>query len=217
MSDLVISGGASYLSGTADTLDLVTLAEAKAALAGITNANTTWDSELAAYITAVSRRFDELCGPIVVRTITDERHDGSTTSIFLRHPPVFTVTTVTEYSNTTAQVLAAETFAVNTSYDYLLDARLGIIHRRASASGTRFAPTGVKVTYVAGRYATTATVDRQFKLAALITLAHIWRKENGGGSDIRGAEGDTGFLPGFAIPNMALELVKGELRGPTVA
>lgn len=216
MPDVIPDVGA-FIDATADTLDVVTLAEAKAGLNRPTS-ETDFDAEIAAYITAISRLLDDLCGPIVRRTVTDERHSGGTQLLFLRQTPVYTITSVTEYSNTTAQALTAETFTANTAYDYLFDTNLGTLTRRSSTTDTPFAATAVKVTYVAGRYADTATVDRRFKLAAVICLSNIWKHEQGGGSVDRGAfEGDIGGLPGYLLPNAAMELIRGDMRGPSVA
>ncbi len=54
-----------------DTLDVISLAEGKSAV-GITTGDTSQDTALAQKITAVSRRIDRLCGPVVQRTVTDE-------------------------------------------------------------------------------------------------------------------------------------------------
>lgn len=205
----------------ADVLDLVTLAEAKNAI-NLTAASQ--DVELAAYVTAVSRRLDDLCGPIVVRTVT-EQHAGGGSTLFLRQAPVSptaatTVTTVTEYSGGTPQVLTAESLTVNGAYGYQFDARLGVITRRAGWATTTFGTQTVVVVYQAGRYATTATVDAKFKQAAAMMLAHLWRREQGAGTVTFNEFGtnDAGGTPsGFAIPNAVIELLQYELRSPAVA
>lgn len=217
MAQDVWPGLGTYTDPTADTLDLITLAEAKAAvnMASVS----TWDSELATYVTAVSRRFDDLCGPIVQRTITAELHNGGTEALRLRYWPVVSVTSVTEYAYTTGTALAAETNTTKTAADYLLDAESGLLYRRSSGSSTVFATGGrnVAVTYVAGRYSNTATVGRQFKQAAIITLANIWRKEQGGGTETFGTPTiSEGTLPGFAIPNAALDLIGLHRRPLTI-
>lgn len=168
----------------ADTLDVLTLAEGKSAV-GIASADTSQDTPLAAKITAVSRRLDRLCGPIVQRTITDEVHPGGCPSIRVRRWPVASFTTVTEYDATAAQVLTAEDFDTQPTEGYLPErwestptaVFNGMIWRRASGYGSWF-PTGpeaVKVTYVGGRASATSAVDAVFKEAAGIALKNVWR------------------------------------------
>lgn len=205
----------------ADTLDVISLTEGKSAL-NIQSSDTSQDTELAAYITAVSRRLDELCGPIVKRTITAEEYPGGGGAIHLRHAPVSvnsttTITSVSEYSSGTATALTAETLAASTSYDYRFDATTGLLSRRASWSDTNFGSQRVVVTYAAGRYANTAAVDAKFKQAASIMLAQLWRKEQGvGGSATFGVQAETG-IPTFSVPNAVLELLGDELRPPSLA
>lgn len=215
MADLVVSGLGAAVAAGADTLDVITLAEAKLA-AKIGASVTTYDGNLAMLITAVSRRFDTLVGPVVIRTVTAETHNGGKTKIQLHYRPVSSVTTVTEYNNLASATLTAESNTAKTANNYSVDLDSGIIYRRASnydkafASGRR----NVAVTYVAGRAADTASVDARFKEAAKITVAHIWRPEQG-----FSAVGDGEFVvpAGFAVPNQALELIADDLVGPMVA
>lgn len=196
-----------------DLLDVLSLPEAKQEL-NLSEAIGDYDIALNVYVTAISRRLDEMVGPIVFRTIAGETHDGGCISIqpFLR--PVSTITTVTEYWFTTPTVLAAETNTTKTGNDYLYDDRAATIYRRSSGSDALF-PEGrrnVAITYVTGRYATTALVDAKFKRAAGIILAHLWRADRGGGTQ---TFGDLADVPiGFAIPRRAEELLGDELRAP---
>jgi hypothetical protein len=199
----------------ADPLDVLSSDEAKR-LVSISASNTDQDAELEVFITAVSRRLDELVGPIVVRTFTAEPYNGGCLSIRLLHAPVSSFTTVTEYNGTTAQVLTAETNAAKTANNYLWDSTLGRLYRRASGNDAYF-PAGrknVTVTYVAGRAATTAAVDEKYKRAAGIILAHLWRADRGSGSE---TFGEYSYPVGFAIPNRALEILGDELRAPLIA
>lgn len=199
----------------ADPLDVLTLAEAKAEV-GIT-AGSTYDTQLEQLITAISRRLDDVCGPIITRTVTDELHNGGGNWIRVKYRPIATVTSITEYRYTTAQALAAETLTTKSSNDYLLDdARVGRLFRRTGGSDSTF-PCGrrnVALTYTAGRG---ATADQRFKEAARICLKHLWRAENTTGSATFGpADPLEPFVPGvptFAIPRAALELIADELLG----
>ncbi len=199
----------------ADPLDVVTLDEAKR-LITINASNTDQDAELETFITATSRRIDELCGPVVIRTLTNEAYNGGCNSIRLKYAPVSSFTTVTEYLNTAATVLTAETNTVKTSTNYLWDSTVNRLYRRSSGQDFYF-PAGRKnvvVTYVGGRATTTAAVDDKFKRAAGVILAHLWRADRGSGNE---TFGDYSYPVGFAVPNRALEILGDELRAPLVA
>lgn len=203
----------------ADLLDVLSIADARDEV-GIGVGVATYDAKLEPLVTAISRRLDSVCGPIVNRTLTDELYTGGRSSIWLKNRPVSSVTTVTEYTGTTAQILTAETNAAKTANNYLLDdTRTGRLLRRMSGCDTCF-PTGrrnVAVTYVAGRAATTSVVDRRFAEAARICLKHLWRAENSVGTVTFGpANPLEPFIPGvptFAIPRAALELIADDLIG----
>lgn len=204
----------------ADTLDLLTLAEAKTAL---NMSGSTHDTELAQWITAISRRIDKLCGSVVQRTVSSETLDGGTSSIRPVKAPISSVTTLTEYSGTTATVLTAETNASKPDDSYMLESYGGdwdwVIRRRAGNTDGTFAVgrRNIDLAYVGGRYADTASVDAKFKLAAGAILRRLWQREQGAwarGADPfevgAGGMGTVGFFK--AVDPMVTELLHEELR-----
>jgi hypothetical protein len=205
----------------ATAIDLVSLDEARAAL-NVQDVDWSLDSELESYITAVSQRLDDLCGPIVKRTVTDEQYPGGGRSIVLRQAPASPtaaseIISVTEYASGTAQTLTAEGLTTSTATDYDFDPTTGILHRRSTWSDGTFGAQRVKVTYLAGRYDDTFSVAPKFKQAAVIMLSHLWRAEQGvGGSSTFGVQEATG-IPTFGVPNAVLELLADERRAPAVA
>lgn len=200
--------------------DLLTLDEAKAAL-NIPLADTTFNDELALYVTAVSQRLDDFAGPIIKRSIADETHDGGDQYIFPIQTPVATVGEVIEYSAGTSTTLTGETNLVAGTY-FLEGAGThnSRIRRRATWSDTWF-PAGrgnVVISYVAGRFDSTADVSPKFKQAAAKTLSWLWRGDQGAGTATFGAvEGTSLFGLGFALPNAVVELLAYERRPPVVA
>lgn len=196
--------------------DLVTLTETKKALK--LDQSGTHDGLLAAWITAVSLRVDELCGPVVIRTITDELHDGGSNLIFPRYLPVATVTTLAEYdSNGVATTLTAEDYDTKPADGYLLDGEL--IRRRSSGTDYLFVwgRRNVRLTYTAGRAASTSAVSEQFKRAALIILAHMWREEHGQAAQGFTPNGDIVTVgAGWAIPRRARDLLGNQMRPSAV-
>ncbi len=192
--------------------DLVTLGETKAALRLPSNAS---DGLLAAWVSAVSVRVDELCGPVVNRTITDEFHDGGWPSIYPRFVPVSSVTSLSEYDSAgTVTALSAEDYDTKPSSAFLVDGE--VIRRRSSGSDATFVlgRRNVRLTYVAGRVANTAAVTEQFKRAALVVLRHMWSQEHGQPGPTYGV-GDGELVvvgAGWAIPRRARDLLGNEMR-----
>ena len=160
----------------ADTLDILTLPEAKTAL-NIDALNVDHDDEIAQHVTAISRIIDDECGPVVQRTITAELHDGGGASIVLRHAPVASVTTLREAAGSTITTLTAVGFG-ETGDGYSL--KDGVLSRRFGGSVSSWTSgNALEVTYVAGRYASTAAVDAKFKAAAAAILRRLWKREAG--------------------------------------
>ena len=181
------------------------------------------DEFIGIWVPAISRRIDELCGPVVIRTVTDERHDGGSGVVWLRRSPASSITTVTEYLDGTATVLSAEEDTTMPSDGYLLET-LGVtsfLYRRIAGRDASF-PTGrnnVKVTYEAGRYADTASVDAKFKMTAAAILRRLWSREAGawaaGGDPFAEAgQGQVRFHK--TVDPMVREFLSDELRPPVV-
>lgn len=203
------------------TLDVLTLAEAKAALN--LSGTTAHDAELPGWITAVSLRFDELIGPVVRRTVTAEKHNGGDQRIFLRNHPNTSITSITEYAGTVATVLTAETIASKPADAYLVedyepDPTLlsNIVWRRSSDADSSF-PLGrknVEVTYVAGRFADTASCDERAKKAAALMLINLWRSQQDSSGNVGEFDVPQNNFPTFAIPRAVRQMYDGEIQDP---
>jgi hypothetical protein len=190
----------------ADTLDVITLAEAKQAL-NASPASTTDDALLASYVTTVSRRMDQLCGPIVKRTVT-ETFDGSCGTVLLRWRPVMSITSVVD----TGTTLDPTTYTVTPA--------TGVLRKVNGLylSAFRWGIASVVVTYVAGRFNDTGSVQEPFRRATAMLLAHLFRPEHGAGSETFGGVEDYPGLPGFFLPNAVRGLLGDELqRTPGIA
>ena len=209
-----------------DTLDVLTLAEAKAEL-GIGTGDTSNDATLARKITAVSRRLDQACGPIVIRTITGEVLEGGADHAFVEFCPVFSWTSVTEYSATVAQVLDPEDYDTQPTYGYIAQrggtptsVYSGRLERRSAGGTLRFpaGPEAVRVTYVAGRFATTAAVDPLFKEAAAVMLKNAWRTQEAAVQGLGEFDVPAQNFPRFGIPNYVADMLADEwLEVPVLA
>jgi len=201
----------------ADTLDVCTLEDVKAAL-GMQDGS--FDAELADYITAVSRMLDKKCGAIVQRTITAEELTSTWASNMAPYPlasfrfvPIVTVTTLTMYEGTTATVLTEQTPGTAPSDGYRLDRDTGSVRRlRAGAPYPFPAFSTLVATYSAGRYATTSAVDERFSSAAKLTIVEEWRANKGMGTLTFGAAPEVSLSGSTGIPRDAWVLIKDDFR-----
>lgn len=169
---------------------------------------------LATAITAVSEALAEKCGTIIYGTVTGELHDGGQPYVYLDRHPVQGVVTVVEYDGTTASTLTAESNSSKPTDAYVADLDNGRIARRNENIDTIF-PAGrnnVYVTYVAGRYSSTANVGSRFKEAAAITLKNWWRTYENAIANVSEYEIPSDSFPRFAIPNAAKQLLADEWR-----
>jgi hypothetical protein len=206
------------------TLDVVSYERARQALS-IGPADSSRRDLFEAAITAVSQRMDEVCGPIVQRTITEiVEVDRPMTTIRLSTGPVSSITSVTAYVTGTGAALTAETLVAAGGYLPEFEDRIrpdgtsqllsGVIRRRLAYGDSWWDwPSRVQVVYVAGRYANTAAAaDSRFEQAALIALRSLWRTYQS--QVAAAADGDYAApfqaFPSVAIPAAALELVAAD-------
>ncbi|MEV5538480.1 hypothetical protein AB0L13_16615 [Saccharopolyspora shandongensis] len=204
-------------------LDVISLDEAKQAV-NVTG-TTEHDTELALWITAVSQRLDELVGPVVVRTITGEAHDGGRCLVMLAHYPVTSITSVSEYDSGTQVPLTAETLTTRPAAGYLADryepnpALLSrFVRRRSNGADAEFAAGrgNVVVSYSAGRFADTASVDPRFKAAANLMLINLWRSQQSSVGSVGEFDTPMSNFPTFAVPRAVREMLARELQEPIV-
>lgn len=169
---------------------------------------------LATAITAVSEKLAQSVGTIIYATVTAELHDGGRPVVYLDHQPVAQIVQVVEYDNTTAATLSAESNTSKTANDYALDTDAGQLIRRNSNADDSF-PRGRKnvlVTYVAGRFASTATVGQRYKEAAALTLKNAWRAYENSAAQVNEFDVPIAQFPRFTIPNAVKELLADEWR-----
>lgn len=159
--------------------DIISLPEAKSFL----NIDvTTYDTEIGAFISAASAAWINRVGPVAGSTVYDEWHDGGGPTIVLRHPPVQSITAITEaFTDSIAYTLTNDPLdgtGVGGAYGYTLEKDRGLIVRRAVGTPVPFAYglRNVHVTYVAG-YATTPADITQ---AVQLLVKHMWETQRGG-------------------------------------
>lgn len=202
--------------------DLLTIVEARSAV-NLPSGDDSHDTDLQLYVTGITGRVDAICGPVVQRTVSSETHDGGRSKVLLDVQHVSSVTSVSEWLNTTETSLSEESNSSKPTSGFLLHT-VGpydwIIRRSGNADG-RF-PSGrnnVVVTYEAGRYADTDSVDETFKLAAASILRRIWKREQSSWAQTTDFFTDTEDPPPSrrffrAVDPMVKELLADEVLPP---
>jgi hypothetical protein len=204
----VMPADVGYLCSLADLRDELNL----------TSSNTVHDDELRLYLAAATPIIEDLTGPMLPATVT-EQYDGGTQNIILRHNPINTVTTVVEYWGSYAFTLTQASNPANAGqYSYTVDVGTGVITRRTPSGAATFFATGLRnihVTYTVGN----GTVPANVRLAARRLAAHSYRVSQQGTRPAFGTgDTDQAFTPsGFAVPRSVLELVKPNRRPPGIA
>ena len=203
--------GAGVSFGEFDVFDalaetaILPLQDAKDQL-NIPQATTTFDAELQSYIATIKANLEKATGgPIVSKTITERSEMMSDQTVIpVRQRPLVSVTSFASASGG----------AIDISGGLDLDTNAGLIRRKLGLPfyGPFFTwLPQVNVTYVAG-WGT--SVPPTFNTFARIVLQHLWTSQRGPAALPMGG-GEMVTVPGFgfAIPNMAAELLDGSFGG----
>ena len=203
--------GAGVSFGEFDVFDpfetsVLPLADAKDQL-NIPQSNTASDGEIASWIATIESALERYTGgPLVNRQVTERAELLSDqTVILIRQRPLVSVVSIASASGGTIDI----------SGGLDIDVNAGTVRRKLGlpfyGPFFQWLPQ-VNITYVAG-WGT--SVPAAFSSAARIILAHLWESQRGPAS-LPGLGGGDMVTPpgfGFAIPNMAAELLDGSLNG----
>jgi hypothetical protein len=203
--------GAGVAPGEFDVYDpfetaVLPLQDAKDQL-NIPQATTAYDTEIASYIATIRSSLERATGgPVVNKTITAERTEmmNAQTVIPVRQRPLVSVVSITSASGG----------VIDISGGLDLDAGAGLIRRQLGlpfyGPFFQWLP-AVTVTYIAG-WGT--SVPAAFNTFARIVVQHLWDTQRGPAAmPMGGGEMVTPPGFGFAIPNMAAELLNGAQGG----
>src|SRR5690554_2414446 len=204
--------------------DWVTMAEAKEALQ-IGQNDETRDDLITMAITAFSDRLDDACGPMVERTILDERHNGSfpngrhRRTIELNHSPVKEFIEVIEYQEGSPKELTFQPPGGNIFEAFYSsptrkepDVYDGIVSRISNGYEHPFYPGmgNIVFSYEAGRVPSTEDVLPQYKEAFSIALKSWFRSYQLTVLAQRPADEfqkPQQVFPAFAIPNATRQML----------
>lgn len=199
---------------------LVNLGDAKAHL-NIASTDRSHDAEILRMLDGITPVVEFLTGPILQRRYVNETYDGGTSRIVLRHRPIVSVESVTEYRGPIAYGLQQiATPDEGTIYSYMWDP-MGEIVRRTVGGGITSFPAGFRqvwVTYTAGY----TSVPQNVRLGTLELLRVNYQQTQQGGrpqyGSGSGADDLVGYsVLGFFVPNRVRELLAPSRRAPSIA
>jgi hypothetical protein len=203
--------GAGVSFGEFDVFDpfetsVLPLQDGKDAL-NIPQATTTYDTEMQSFIATIESNLERATGgPLVNRAVTErtEMMSGQTV-IVVRQRPLVSVTAIASASGG----------AIDISAGLDIDTNAGTIRRKLGYPfyGPFFLwLPQVQVTYVAG-WGT--SVPAAFNSFARIVLQHLWTSQHGPSQRPSMGGEEMATIPGFgfAVPNLAAELLNGSQNG----
>lgn len=197
----VVSVDVDQVHVIAPTLRIVGLAEVKEHGNITTNAS---DQELLDFIGTAQQMIENLVGAVVPTTVT-ETYTSTGSRLWLRRAPVLSVTSVTEYTGTTA-------LTPLTAGDWTLDPETGALTRNYGW----WAGDSVQVVYRPGR----SPIPEAIRWAGKELTIHLWRStQTLRGGRGRGSADDTAAAvgAGFGLPNRVEDALRPFLRAPAVA
>ena len=159
------------------------------------------DEELREVIEGATSVVEDVVGPVVVRSFTDQDTEGGP-FLVLDNAPAVSLTSVTA-------VLTG-----GTSYDVLgldLDGEHGVIHR---LDGGRFCGP-LRIVYIAGR----PIVPNNIIEGTKVIVGHAWDTQRGQ-LGRTGFGGDSDLVPtpsGFLVPRRAMEWFRPHAKAPLIA
>lgn len=201
-------------------MGLITVVDAKQFL-GIPSTDTSDDDELQDFIDAASAVAEFFAGDLVGGTWT-EQHDGGDPTIYVRHTPILSVTSLTEYIGSITYTLTNQPLGHSTdAWGYTIDDPMSgkIVRRSASGLAWRFVPgTGnVTITYTSG---VPGVPPANIRKGVEFIVAHLWSSQRGPQPlpVYAGSDDGTSMVPGigYAIPNRAIEMFKVTPRLPVI-
>lgn len=172
---------------------LCTLAEARASLGWIAS-DTANNSDLEAYITAVTPVIEDHTGPLIARSRTFTLSGGSGVLVL---PVRFTaITAITENGSAVT--------------DYVADSQAGLIYA-GSTTATRSWAAGVRNIIVVATVGS-GTIPANVNLAARELVRHLWQMGRQGSRPAYNNEAPNIVPQGFAMPKRVLELLAPNQR-----
>lgn len=190
--------------------DILSEQEAADAIRSTSAANIT---EIAALNSSVTGQIDALCGPVVIRSVTERVSGQYTGPILLRSTPVASITSVVEHVGSTNTTIASTGYELESTGHFARLFRLSSGYDTTWTAGSR----NFTVTVASGRYTSTATVDPKWKGLAASILRAQWQQDSAVWQRRPEFSDDEG-LPGFVdVEDMIRRRLPYELLPPGMA
>lgn len=180
--------------------------------------SSTDDAKLLDFIDAASNVAQFYCGDLLPQTYT-ETHDGGGQAIYVRHTPLASVVSLTEYIGSITYTLTNQPLGSSVdAWGYTIeDPDAGrIVRRSASGLAWRFVPGvgNVSITYTTG----VAQIPAQVIKGVEFIIRHLWSTQRGTMPPNPDAAEVTSQVPGvqYAIPTRAIEMFETAPRMPVI-
>lgn len=178
--------------------------------------DTSDDEKIQLAVESATDLLEDVCGPILPVTIT-EWFDGGVGTYVVRHTPLMSVTSMTEYYGLVAYQLTEQPLGAQmNAYAFTKDPSTGEITRRTFGGQAAMFPEGTKnvvITYKTGY----SPIPSSILNAARELVKHLYEATQvpaGGKARVRGDE--EGMTPGvtYAVPNFVLDMIPMKYRRP---
>lgn len=179
------------------------------------------EDQIAVAVAILTNHPEYRVGDVVAATEYTEWADAGSDTIIVKHHPVTAVTSITEYTGTASQVIAAEPLDGGTFTGYGWDYQdgtgaNGILIRTSGGVPARWCGNRVKVVYTAG----SADVPADVWKACLLLVESLWEDQRGGGTTrpmVGLTEDEVATSPGYLLPFKVEQALAPYRREPRVA
>jgi len=205
-------------------MSIVTITDVAAHLRWTASQTIEYTAQMQGFIDGVDPVIESIVGA-VNSAAYDEWYDGGAPILLVMHPPILTITSVTETfgSNVIRTLTEQPLDGIHSvdAYGYTWDPEPGEITRRISGMAAPFASgrRNVHVVYNAGR----AVVPPNVRLGALELIRLTWKSQQGGPrpgfvaspGDLQPSEGE--WRMGYFVPNWVMEMLAPSRRSWGIA
>jgi hypothetical protein len=173
------------------------------------------NEKLLALIETASDLISDVTGPLLPTTYT-EQFSGGKPHYTVMHPPLLSITTMTEFWGNQAKPLTEQPLGFQTNpYGFTVDYTTGQITRRTFGGDASIFAQGVKnvvVTYVAQL----SPIPNAIQMATRELVKHLYNNTQipSGKARVGGADADFSAPIAYAIPNFVLDMIPLKYRRP---
>lgn len=179
------------------------------------SADTADDEKIQALLETATDLLEDVCGRIIPVSFT-EWFDGGVGTYVVRHTPLLSVTSMTEYYGLVAYTLTEQPLGAQMSaYAFTKDPATGQVVRRTFGGQAAMFPEGTKnvqITYKTGY----SPIPTSIQAACRELVKHLYTATQVSTGKARVNSGEEGMTPGvtYAVPNFVLDMIPMKYRRP---